>query len=258
MKISRTRTERAVVLRSIEYGDKDLIVTFLMADEGKRTAIAKGGKVSKKRFAGSLELFRVCDVTYSEGSRKDTMAILKESTVVEDFRHIEASFDKIAIGSYGTELTRELLRDGEGQGEILDALVGFYQRLHHQEEHAARLEADLHTFILHLLGLSGYAPQLTHCVHCGLAVDQGQRLLFSRRGDGALCQPCRDSGQSTLDTTAPVLLTLAELSTGYADIEREPVPVALLRQGRQLVFTLVRAILSRDLRSYSTLKMVMP
>jgi len=52
-------------------------------------------------------------------------------------------------------------------------------------------------------------------------------------------------------------LTLAELSLGYAAMEREPVPVALLRQGRQLVFTLVRAVLARDLRSYATLKMVM-
>ncbi|MEL6179415.1 MAG: DNA repair protein RecO [Myxococcota bacterium] len=258
MNTPRTRTERAIILRSIDYGDKDRIITLLMSAEGKRTAIAKGGKVSKKRFAGALELFRLCDVTYSEGSRKDTMAILKESTVVEDFRHIEASFDKIAVGSYATELTRELIHDGEGQGPVLTSLVDFYRRLDGQEEHAARLEADLQTFILQLLKLSGYAPQLTHCAQCGLAVDSGQRLLFSRRGEGVICQRCREPGQATLDTSATIVLTLSELSQGYPTAQSEPIPVAHLRQGRQLVFALVRAVLPRELRSYSTLKMVLP
>jgi DNA repair protein RecO (recombination protein O) len=48
----------AVLLRRVDYGDFDLILTLFTESTGKIAVIAKHAKKSKKRFAGVLELFR--------------------------------------------------------------------------------------------------------------------------------------------------------------------------------------------------------
>ncbi len=47
----------AILIRRIDYGDNDLIITFFTRDFGKTSAIAKSAKKSVKRFRGVLELF---------------------------------------------------------------------------------------------------------------------------------------------------------------------------------------------------------
>jgi len=52
----------AILLRRIDYGDYDLIITLLTFDAGKISVIAKSAKKSIKRFSGVLELFSVLNV----------------------------------------------------------------------------------------------------------------------------------------------------------------------------------------------------
>ena len=47
----------AIVLRCLDYGESDRIVTFYTRDYGKLRGIAKGARRSRKRFANALELF---------------------------------------------------------------------------------------------------------------------------------------------------------------------------------------------------------
>ena len=53
-----------IVLRRREYGDFDLIVTFLTQDHGKITLIAKSAKKSAKRFPGILEPFSQLQISF--------------------------------------------------------------------------------------------------------------------------------------------------------------------------------------------------
>lgn len=48
------RTE-AIVLRLLDYGESDRIVTFYTAGFGKLRGIARGARRSRKRFANALE-----------------------------------------------------------------------------------------------------------------------------------------------------------------------------------------------------------
>ncbi|MGD2024091.1 MAG: recombination protein O N-terminal domain-containing protein, partial [Desulfobacterales bacterium] len=60
----------AILLRRLDYGDFDLILTFLSLQRGKISLIAKSAKKSKKRFAGVLELFSLIDIVVSTGKRR--------------------------------------------------------------------------------------------------------------------------------------------------------------------------------------------
>ncbi|MBW1745923.1 MAG: DNA repair protein RecO [Deltaproteobacteria bacterium] len=55
----------AIVLRRIDFGDYDLIVSFFTLNKGKISVIAKSAKKSVKRFSGVLEPFSVLEVVCS-------------------------------------------------------------------------------------------------------------------------------------------------------------------------------------------------
>ena len=46
-----------IVLRTIDYGESDRIVTLLTRERGKLGAYARGARASRRRFAGLLEPF---------------------------------------------------------------------------------------------------------------------------------------------------------------------------------------------------------
>src|ERR1700675_2473168 len=55
--VGPSQSHEAIVLRSRPYGESDKIVSFLTADAGKLTGIAKGAKNSRGGFANSLHPF---------------------------------------------------------------------------------------------------------------------------------------------------------------------------------------------------------
>ena len=48
-------SSEAIVLKSIDFGEADKIITFFTKDFGKIRGIAKSAKRSKKRFGAALE-----------------------------------------------------------------------------------------------------------------------------------------------------------------------------------------------------------
>jgi DNA repair protein RecO (recombination protein O) len=97
----------AVVLRKVDYGERDRILTLLVEGRGKRSVFAKGARGSK-RFSGALENYRISQCTLIDRGL-DKMATLTEARVVKAFKGIDTSFDKISIAAFCTELVRELL-----------------------------------------------------------------------------------------------------------------------------------------------------
>ncbi len=52
---ARIATE-ALLLRRVEYGESDLVLTLLTQKVGKVSALARGARKSSKRFGSALEL----------------------------------------------------------------------------------------------------------------------------------------------------------------------------------------------------------
>ena len=63
---SRLRTH-AIVLRRVDYGESDRIVTMLTDDAGKITLMAKGARNVRSKLAGGIELFSVSEIVYTPG-----------------------------------------------------------------------------------------------------------------------------------------------------------------------------------------------
>ena len=93
----------AIMLRRIEFGDYDYIITFFTLNQGKISVIAKSAKKSTKRFSGILELFSVLDIVYGSDRGKG-LPLLKEAVLKQPFSKIRADIRKTAYASYWAEL----------------------------------------------------------------------------------------------------------------------------------------------------------
>lgn len=243
----------AMVLRAVDYGERDVVLTLLLEGMGKRSAIAKGGKASKRRFAGALEKFRVSRFSFTDRG-PDKMAVLGEAKVVEDYPGIERSFDKISVAAYATEMVRELLRDGEGGQGMFASLVRHYRQLSQCEDEIVRLEADLHTFTLRTLSRAGFAPSLTRCVRSGVALESSPRWRFLLTGQGLLHPDQRRPGDHSVEIARDVVEIMRGMGESYVEL---PPPAGVLRQMRPMMQGMVHAALGKELRSREYLKMVM-
>src|SRR5438045_828289 len=60
-----------IVLRRMNLGEADRIITILTRDHGKVRAVAKGVRRIKSRMAGHLELFGAVELMFAEGRNLD-------------------------------------------------------------------------------------------------------------------------------------------------------------------------------------------
>lgn len=58
---------KAIIVRRIDYGEADRIVTFVTEGNGMVSALAKGVRKLSSKLAGGLELFSISNVTFLKG-----------------------------------------------------------------------------------------------------------------------------------------------------------------------------------------------
>ena len=241
-------TDDIVVLRRVEYGDSDLIITALARQAGIVSALARGARRSKKRFGGGLGLFGVARATLVKRPRRE----LWELSSTE----LETSFDALAIdvaamahASYGTELVRELVAPEQSEPEVFALLLELYRTL---AEVGASPPA-LRSFELRLLAALGLAPVLTRCIRCdyALAMGEGEGASLDARWGGVACRRCAPEGAGKpLDPAARALLVAAaELPLGRAAADLGAIRGDAARQARDAMVSLVLGHVGRPLRS---------
>jgi DNA repair protein RecO (recombination protein O) len=179
---------QAVVLRSVDYGDSDKIVTLFTSGYGKISAIAKGAKRSMKRFGGTLELFSLVNVVWSR-RRGTGFPFLKEATAIRPPDRIRRNIFKTAYASYWTELIDKWIEKGDRHYAIFELLSYVLGRLDDSEIDDSLLSMF---FQVKFLALCGFSPNLQVCSVCHKPLDAffGNRLYFSRIKGGVVCSGC--------------------------------------------------------------------
>jgi len=181
----------AILLRRVNYGDFDLILTLLTLTEGKVSVMAKSAKKSVKRFGGALELFSQINVVFSAGPRRG-LPLLQEAVLVQPFSNIRSDIQKTAYASYWSEIINRWVMEGKNEERIYHLILRVLDELD-----AGGLSDALLSLVFQsrFLSLSGLRPNLEECMHCGKDIERVKTPYFSfdpRRG-GLLCSGCDDS-----------------------------------------------------------------
>lgn len=178
----------AIMIRRMDYGDYDLILTFFSLARGKISLIAKAAKKSTRRFGGILELFSELEVVGSSG-RGRGLPVLQEAALKQPFSQIRADITRTAYASYWAELIHDWMQEYERQTELYDLLKRSLVELDSGRTSAAGLSV---LFQMRLLNISGHRPNLSHCSRCRNPLEStaSGKLLFDIARGGISCQSC--------------------------------------------------------------------
>jgi DNA repair protein RecO (recombination protein O) len=257
--MSATRIQ-GIVLRSVDYGEADRVITFLCRQGGKIGAMARGAQKSKKRFAGVLEIGTIVDADLS-GTARTQLYSISRVDLIKSYISLGQNIDAFSYASYAVELVREFTPDREGNAALFDLLAGYLEALYQRgpERWTLRL------FELSLLSQAGYAPELVRCRDCGKRVS-GPCSFHPALG-GLRCDSCDPDGKGGVllgHGTAPAMSTLSQQASQLVDqlvaIEREGVVIEalpileapeerILRESGRLLGRYVEHILGRRVKS---------
>jgi DNA repair protein RecO (recombination protein O) len=252
--MSRRAKLAAVVLRSVDYGESDRVLTLLTEERGKISAFARGARASKRRFGGALEPFTLVDAELKERAGSDLWTL--DSVVVRRaFGAIRGDLARIACGGYACELARELVREGEAQPELFALLVEYLSLLDARPADPTGLRA----FELRALRAAGVLPRLDACVRCGGAFAAGARLRLDPGEGGVLCGSCGPAHALAPIVGTETVAALDRLLSGeLAAAAAEPLPRPAAAEARDALATYLEHHLGKRLQSRKFLDEIAP
>ncbi len=188
-------TTPAILLKRVDFGDDDLILTVLSPTCGKISLMAKSAKKSRKRFCGALDLFSVSQLVYTIG--KGRLPILQEASVQNPFSQIRAHFEKTAYACYFAEIVNNWMEPDTAQPRIFELLVEVLDRLDRSD-----LPDDLLSiaFQMALMIVSGFSPNFSTCCTCHTDLEKLKecRIGISFPKGGLLCSSCNTTGSPVI------------------------------------------------------------
>ena len=243
----------AIVLRRIEYGDDDLIVTLFTRDRGKQSVIAKFAKRSTRRFAGVLELFSEINAVVASGRRKG-IPVLQEAALETPFAAIRADITRTAYASYWAEVLDAWMESGQPQTSLYELVRQVLADLDTGLVAAEQLNV---LFQMRFLSLAGLAPNLTQCARCRQPLEQ---IVSSRMGidparGGLVCSRCAAGCRAGLSVSKGTVKQLRWIGArAFRTAARMRFSPQTLQEGQTFLENFVPYHLGRHPKSLTFLK----
>ena len=246
-----------IILRRVEYGDYDLILTLLTRSNGKLSVIAKSAKKSVKRFAGILELFSVLDITCTR-SQSRGLPLLQEASLALPFTTIRKDIHKTAYAGYWSEIMSTWMMEGKKESALYHLLLSALTLLDSDQIPNSLLSL---VFQMKFLSLSGLTPNLDICRHCQQPIDriQSPYFLFDLRQEGLVCRNCAQGLPKGLPLSKGTIKLLAWLARdAISRIQRVRYTPAFIEEGQAFLEALVPSHLGKMPKSLTFLKNIRP
>ena len=202
---------KAIVLKSQRWGEADRIVTVYSEDVGKVRGIARGARRMKSRFGSALEPFRLIDLTLFE-KNAESLARISQADISESFGRLRERLDLMTAAASMVNVIQALTPDRDPNPELFHALISGLSSL----ESGSDPELCALLFQIHILGHTGFRPQIDHCAECGRYTGMVP-VRFSPQSGGVVCLPCSDK---SVDRGLPI----------------SPGSLAFIQQARRLPF----------------------
>lgn len=187
-------TVEGIVIREVNVGESDKILTILTAERGKITASAKGARrlKSQKLAASSLLVYSKFSLGGSGGH-----FYVSSAQPLASFYDIRLSVEKTALACYFAELSSFMSGENMPNEELLNLLLNTLFVLAKKDIPLSCIKA---VFEMRLLSVCGHMPDLVGCKEC---LRYEGKLYFTYRGGYLLCEGCL-SKKEWGDTPIPV------------------------------------------------------
>ncbi len=222
--------DRAFLLRAVNFGEADRVVTFYSRLHGKVSAMALGERKSQRRFGGVLQPFQEIEITFRP--RGLNLARLDEGHVLHAHGGLLADYARLSAAWRLTERLDHLEQPGSSHPLLFDSYAATLRNLDQSltpADEGLRGEGALVT-------LAGWSPRVDGCVSCHRPWPFEPVSLQVSEG-GLLCGDCPKHGGALAlgRETVHALRALFAFEAGPVEAAREALETYLeIQLGKRL------------------------
>lgn len=178
-----TEGNLCIVLRSVNYGDYDRMLTLLSRAEGKITAMAKGAKSLKSKLNAATQPFCCSEFEfYNKGERY----YVKSAAIKEKFGDLQTKdVNKYMAACTMLELTDKIAEYSSDSRHLFALLI---HTLYTLSEDGTDFKTPLTYYIINVIHTMGIFPAIDFCSCCGEPITKVTR--WNPEEGGALCENC--------------------------------------------------------------------
>ena len=175
-----------IVLRHVNFGENDRILTILSPTLGLVTVSARGCRKATSRMLSASELFTAGEYLLYENEGRFT---LSSFSLQENFYPLRNDFTRLSHGVYWLALCEATAQPGEDCVRLFKMLLLSLAVLTYGELPERPLTA---VFLMQFSALAGFEPCLDVCARCGKPLEAPMR--YDAEHGGACCAKCAPAG----------------------------------------------------------------
>jgi DNA repair protein RecO (recombination protein O) len=179
----------AVILRNSRSGESSLLVYCYLKDGGRVNLLAKGARNPKSAMVGKLEPFGYVELLYYQ-SDPEKLGMISQAEVIRNNQEIAGDIRRFSYASGVVEALEALAPRGESNDEIFSLLHKTLYQLNYC--HGSKLDFYFFAFLLKLMTISGFRPELNRCVKTGADLGDDDEALFSAEQGGVVSPGAAD------------------------------------------------------------------
>lgn len=208
----------------------------------KFQCLPKGARKLKSKFLAGTALFTYGDFIVKESRGK---YYLDSVDIIENFYGLRNDIFTLAYGTYFLEVIDKAIPSGVSENLLLLLLLKSLQKLVKSENK----ELVSSTFIIKLISLLGYFPNLKNCVYCG---DENAKYICD---EGLLCERCLKKEIPFIKVSPPTIEALIYIDkTSIDNVFNYNLTLKYLKELGRIGYFLVYINFGKEIKSYEFLK----
>jgi DNA repair protein RecO (recombination protein O) len=176
-----------VLVRSVPFGEADVVATFFTASRGIVGTVARGARRSSKRFA-ALEPMHGLQITFLERVGAE-LATLSEASIVRVRSRLTGSLEALEGAGIALRWIRRALPAHTPELNVWHDLETMLDALDRVTT-APHVLPRVGGFGLRLLAELGWGLELERCVSCSRSCDEGASAFADAARGGLVCRAC--------------------------------------------------------------------
>lgn len=175
---------KGIVIRTVEYGENDKLLTLFTHEMGKVVVCVKGGRSIKCKHMPSCELF-----SYSEFGlyEKQGKYWVRESYLCESFFKIRRELETMYLGQYLCDVVCEFALYDMQDESLLRLLLNSLFLLCSDKKDRRIVKS---AFELKACSIEGFSPDISECCICSTEPDSG---YFDAIAGNLICNKCKSN-----------------------------------------------------------------
>lgn len=179
MKLSKIQ---GVVIKEVNTGEADKIITIFSKRLGKIQAGAKGARRPQSRLIAGTQFLSFSDFVLSKGQ---DLYNVRDCQIIESFYNIRENLQNLTYAVHIVDLVNEVSDENLPYPKLMQLLLN---TLHMLSQTDKSPELITRIFEIRLMSIVGFEPQVMECQNCGEVPNEG--VVFSPKLGGIVCPQC--------------------------------------------------------------------